>query len=84
MHNNISALRHPTIQRKIRQAIWLARLAAYADKKKTGTSGISKHNYVQNRHGQNIMRIDYYTNGGLVVYGDQARNITAMIQKALA
>lgn len=86
MRNNITALAHPTIKRKIRHAVWLAKLEAYA-KRRDGISyqGQSAgRQYVANRKGNNILRIDWFVLGGLVVYGDQSRNITAMVAKALA
>lgn len=88
MRNNVSALRHPTIQRKIRHAIWLAKLEAMrnykADKHKLFNRG---KQYVQNRHGHNIMRVDWNISVAgqqwLTVWGDQSRNITAMVKEAL-
>lgn len=90
MRNNIAALRHPTIQRKIRHAIWLAKLEAYrfkAEDKGTCASSWSGRQYVQNRKGHNIMRVDFRVSGwlsqSLTVWGDQSRNITNMVLQSL-
>lgn len=39
--------------------------------------------YVQNRYGHNIMRIDFYRNSGLVVWGDNSKNITSMVEASM-
>lgn len=89
MKNNITALQHPTIQRKIRHAIWLAKLEAYAARRyDMQLHGIETRNnrgiqYVANRKGHNILRVDWYTIGGLWVYGDQSRNVTHLVKQAL-
>jgi len=44
---------HPTFQKNIRQALWLARM----ESKKTGHRVV---NYVTNRHGRNVLRLDVY------------------------
>lgn len=87
MRNNITALKHPTIVRKIRRAIWLAKLAAHAIEKGLPEPSDyyrhAKQHYVQNRHGNAIMRVDYSTYTGLTVWGDQSRNITDMVEAVL-
>lgn len=87
MKNNITALMHPTMQRKIRRAIWLAKLAAVSTEKgipePTDYRRHNKQHYIQNRLGQNIMRVDYSTYTGLTVWGDCSRNITYMVEAAL-
>lgn len=87
MRNNITALKHPTIVRKIRRAIWLAKLAAHAiEKGLPAPSDYRRHakqHYVQNRHGRNVMRVDYSTRTGLTVWGDQSRDITDMVEAVL-
>lgn len=74
MRNNPTAYQHPTIQRKIK----IAALKAWFDGRKTKPSYRSKQ-YVANRHGNYIMRIDYSMKTGFTVYGDQSRNITNII-----
>lgn len=87
MHNNITALQHPTIKRKIKRAIWLAKLAAYAQAKgmpePTDYRRHAKQHYVSNRKGRVIMRVDYSVNSGVTVWGDCSRNITALVLGAL-
>lgn len=86
MRNNITALKHPTIVRKIRRAIWLAKLEAMR-KHKDGCIFSRGKQYVENRKGHNIMRVDWCINingyGALVVWGDQSRNITGMVEAVL-
>lgn len=72
---NVTSLQHPTIKTKIKRAIWLAKLESV--KNGRGTQ------YISNRNGHNIIRIDYYYHSGIVAYGDQARNITNTIKQAL-
>lgn len=87
MRNNITALMHPTIQRKLRRAIWLAKLAAKSIEKGIPEPSDywrhTKQHYVQNRLGRNIMRVDYYISIGFCVWGDGSRNITKMVEDAL-
>ena len=73
MKNNITMLNHPTMQRKIRNAIWMAKLQAKATGKPT------KQWYVQNRHGNNILRVDVAADLSITVWGDMSRNITDMV-----
>ena len=75
MHNNASALQHPTMQRKIRQALWLARLEHKA-------TGKRSRQYVPNRHGRLIMRLDLGADG-ITVWGDLSRDITGMVATAM-
>lgn len=86
MRNNITALKHPTIVRKIRRAVWLAKLEAMRNHK-DGHSFSRGKQYVENRKGHNIMRVDWCINingcGELVVWGDQSRNITDMVEAVL-
>lgn len=88
MRNNTAALRHPTIKRSIRRAIWLAKLEAKR-KELNGTAGFVRGvQYVQNRKGNNVIRVDWYrgecaADSGLIAYGDQSRNITGLVQQAL-
>lgn len=77
MKNNITMLSHPTIQRKLRNAIWLAKIQAKA------TGKTAKQFYVENRHGQNIMRIDVSADMQLTVWGDCSRNITTIVMQSI-
>lgn len=86
MRNNITALKHPTIARKIRRAVWLAKLEAMR-KHKDGHSFSRGKQYVENRKGHNIMRVDWCIDrhgiSALVVWGDKSRNITNMVEAVL-
>lgn len=86
MRNNITALQHPTIKRKIRHAAWLAKLEAM-QKHKAGHSFARGTQYIANRKGHNIMRLDYCLDHNkvpaMVVWGDCSRNITALVLGAL-
>lgn len=82
MRNNITALQHPTIKRKIRRALWLAKLECLKEQR-DGNPFACGRQYVQNRHGHNIMRVDYWPLTGIKVWGDQSRNITSMVVAAL-
>jgi hypothetical protein len=71
MFNNKTASSHPTLIRKIRLA---ALRAIFTQGKKR--IGLKSSQYVQNAKGNNIMRIDAWADGAIIVYGDNARNIT--------
>lgn len=73
MKNNITMMSHPTMQRKIRNAIWLSKIQAKA------TGKTAKQFYVQNRNGQNIMRVDVSPSLEVTVWGDCSRNVTSMV-----
>ena len=83
MRNNITAFQHPTIKRKIRRAIWLAKLEVTKERKKNSRKLHHAVQYVQNRKGNNILRIDYNSAGFLTVWGDLCRNITPMVVEAM-
>ena len=82
MRNNSTALAHPTMQRKLRYALWLAKLEAM-QKHKRGAVAARGTQYIQNRKGHNVMRLDWNVCTGVTVWGDQSRNITGMVCKAL-
>ena len=73
MKNNITMLNHPTMQRKIRNALWMAKMTV----KLTGRA--AKQFYIQNRFGRNIMRLDMAADGQITVWGDCSRNVTRMV-----
>ena len=56
---------NPTFQKNIRQALWLARM----ESKKTGKRSVQ---YVQNKHGRNVLRIDVYDGKLTSVYASGA------------
>lgn len=56
---------HPTFQKRIRQALWLSKLESL----KTGKRVV---NYVQNRNGRNVLRIDVYDGKLTSVYASGA------------
>lgn len=78
----LTSLKHPTIAQKLKRAVWLAKLEAFAMLKKQGYPQRAKQ-YVANRKGNNILRIDWHTTTGLTAYGDCSVNITHTIKQAL-
>jgi len=72
-----TSLTHPTMAKRLRRAIYLAK-SGYGHL----MGGHGNRVYLQNRKGHNIMRIDC-KNGELVVYGEESRNITAIVLGAL-
>ena len=81
MRTNITALQHPTISRKLR----ISALKAWAAMLKAGKTGTNKRatEYVANRKGVDIIRIDVYPTGELVAYGDKSVNISQTVNKVL-
>lgn len=75
----ITSVMHPAFIRKIRAAMY------YASKGQGHMmEGHGKRCYIQNRHGCNIMRLDWVGGKqGYVVWGEESRNITPMIREAL-
>ena len=68
---------HPTLQRKIKSALWLAKL----ESKKTGIRSVK---YVQNRFGETMLRLDVYDGKLTTAYvGGQVENFAHMLQKIL-
>lgn len=73
----ITSLTHPTMVAKIRQAMY------YASKNQgEKMNGHKNRCYIQNRHGRNIMRLDW-RKGEYIVYGAESRNITETVRQAL-
>lgn len=72
-------LTHPTMIRKIRQGLY------YASKGQGHMmQGHGKRVYIQNRHGHNIMRLDWVGGReGYIVYSRESRNITRAVRLAL-
>lgn len=69
---------NPTFQKRIRQVLWLSKLESL----KTGKRVV---NYVQNRNGRNVLRIDVYDGKLTSVYasGHGSKDFTPMLQKIL-
>jgi hypothetical protein len=75
----VTSLTHPTMIAKIRQALYYAHKG---EGHKMG--GHDKRCYIKNAKGHNIMRLNWVGGEqGFIVYGDQARNITHIVKKAL-
>lgn len=71
-----TSLNHPKTIKRIKRALWLAKLAAC----KNGQRGTE---YVKNKKGNNYLRIDVYKTGELQCYASRQQNVTALIKKAL-
>lgn len=79
-----ASLKHPKMQDKIMSALIEANENALAWK------GHGKA-YIENSKGNNIMRldvfkagiVDYLPNGGVIVYGESSRQITAIVEKSI-
>lgn len=75
----ITSVMHPAFIRKIRAGMY------YASKGQGHKmEGHGKRVYIQNRHGRNIMRLDWVGGReGYIVWGSESRNITPLIREAL-
>lgn len=64
--------------KRIKRALWIAKLQSM----KTGKRSTE---YVQNRHGRNVIRLDVYKDGSMSAYasGMGSKDISKMILKAL-
>jgi len=60
-----TTFKNPTFQKNIRLALWLARM----ENKKTGWRSVQ---YVQNRNGRNVLRLDVYDGKLTSVYATGA------------
>ena len=69
---------NPKFAKHIKRALWLAKLQSM----KTGKRCTE---YVQNRHGRNVIRLDVYKDGSMSAYasGMGSKDISKMILKAL-
>ena len=74
----ITSFKNPAFQRKIKSALWLARL----ESKKTGCRSVQ---YVQNRFGNNVLRLDVYDGKLTSAYasGHSSKDFAPMLQKIL-
>ena len=57
-----TSLNNPKFAKRIRRSFWIAKMEAIKTKKRSTV-------YVKNKKGNNSLRIDYYPQGELVVYG---------------
>lgn len=75
----ITSLTHPTMIAKIRKGMY------YAHKNQGHMmNGHGNRVYIQNAQGRNIMRLNWIGGSqGFIVYGDESRDITAMVKAAL-
>lgn len=73
-----TSLSHPKFLKRIKRALWLAKLQSM----KTGKRATE---YVQNRKGNNVLRIDVFATGELVCYvaGRGMQNYSSVVLKAL-
>lgn len=73
-----TSLSHPKFLKRIKRALWLAKLQSL----KTGKRSTE---YVKNRKGNNVLRIDMFASGEMVCYiaGRGMNNYSAMITKVL-
>ena len=76
MKNTITSFSHPTAQKQIRRALWLARL----EQAKTGQHA---KQYVQNRKGNNYLRVSVHADRSVVIYGDCSRIVTDKVLTAI-
>lgn len=69
---------NPKFAKRIKRALWLAKLQSM----KTGKRCTE---YVQNRHGRNVIHLDVYKDGSMSAYasGMGSKDISKMILKAL-
>ncbi|UZS00844.1 hypothetical protein [Pseudomonas phage vB_PsaM_M1] len=73
-----TSLSHPKFLKRIKRALWLAKLQSM----KTGRRSTE---YVVNRSGRNVIRLDVYKDGSMSAYasGMGSKDISKMILKAL-
>jgi len=74
----ITSLLNPKFAKRIKRALWLAKLQSM----KTGKRSTE---YVQNRYGRTVIRLDVYPKGDMSAYasGMGSKDISKMILKAL-
>lgn len=73
-----TSLSHPKFLKRIRRSLWVAQLTSM----KTGKRCTE---YVKNRDGRNVIRLDVYKDGSMSAYasGMGSKDISKMILKAL-
>lgn len=74
-----TSLNNPKFAKRIRRSFWLAKMEAIKTNKRATY-------YVKNRKGNNSLRIDYYPQGELVVYGSGSgmKNFAPLILPVIA
>ena len=73
-----TTFKHPTFQKRIRQALWLSKLESL----KTGKRVV---NYVTNRYNERVLRLDVYDGKLTSVYasGHGSKDFAPMLKKIL-
>lgn len=73
-----TSLLNPKFAKRIKRALWLAKLQSMKTNKRSTE-------YVQNRNGRNVIRLDVYKDGSMAAYasGMGSKDISKMILKAL-
>jgi hypothetical protein len=73
-----TSLLNPKFAKRIKRALWLAKLQSM----KTGKRCTE---YVKNRNGRNVIRLDVYSDGSMAAYasGRGSKDMSAVILKAL-
>lgn len=91
MYQNANTFSHPETVRKVRAALWVARMEAHKKAKARKAAGgipcgeyaAEGRQYVQNRKGRNYLRVSVYAaHDGTTtvrVWGDKARDVTALV-----
>lgn len=62
-----TSLKHPTIHKRIKRSIWLATMQAI----KTGEKATE---YINNRKGSKVLRVDVFADGKIVCYASGRGN----------
>ena len=73
-----TSLLNPKFAKRIKRALWLAKLQSM----KTGKRSTE---YVQNRHNRNVIRLDVYKDGSMSAYasGMGSKDISKLVLSAL-
>lgn len=73
-----TSLSHPKFLKRIRRCLWIAQLTSM----KTGKRCTE---YVKNRNGRAVLRLDVYKDGSLAVYcsGSGSKDYSSVVLKAL-
>lgn len=91
MYQNANTMSHPETIRKMRAALWIARMDAHKKAKARKAAGgipcgeyiAEGRQYVANRKGQLYLRVSVFAGHdgtkAVRVYGDQGRDITALV-----
>ena len=73
-----TSLLNPKFAKRIKRSLWLAKLQSM-------NTGKRATEYVQNRNGRNVIRLDMYKDGSMAAYasGSGSKDISKIILKAL-